>query len=122
MTSCDEIRISLGALAVGRWTPTRNERVREHVADCRTCAAGAGRVVGRLLTCWRQRSHWVCQRPSSRIARVLEGCSGRSVKNADGPPTPVCADAWPLPPSVQCWPGSRSCSSRTTSPAAVCGS
>ena len=38
MTSCDEIRISLGALAVAALDPDEELRVREHVADCPRCA------------------------------------------------------------------------------------
>ena len=39
MTSCDEIRISLGALAVSALDPEDELAVREHVAGCPRCAA-----------------------------------------------------------------------------------
>jgi hypothetical protein len=39
MTSCDEIRISLGALAVSALDPAEEIEVREHVAGCAHCSA-----------------------------------------------------------------------------------
>lgn len=39
MTSCTEIRISLGALAVSALDPDEELHVREHVAGCERCAA-----------------------------------------------------------------------------------
>ncbi|HEX2361048.1 MAG TPA: zf-HC2 domain-containing protein [Jiangellaceae bacterium] len=39
MTSCDDIRISLGALAVSALDVDEERRVREHVAGCPRCAA-----------------------------------------------------------------------------------
>jgi anti-sigma factor RsiW len=46
MTSCNEIRISLGALAVSALDPDEELRVREHVATCERCAAELAELSG----------------------------------------------------------------------------
>jgi Putative zinc-finger len=46
MTSCDEIRISLGALAVSALDPDEELQVREHVAGCPACAAELAELSG----------------------------------------------------------------------------
>jgi hypothetical protein len=46
MTSCNEIRISLGALAVSALDPDEELRVREHVANCERCAAELAELSG----------------------------------------------------------------------------
>ena len=45
MTSCDEIRISLGALAVSALDAEEELAVREHVAGCPRCAAELAELV-----------------------------------------------------------------------------
>ncbi len=46
MTSCDEVRISLGALAVSALDPDEELHVREHVAGCEQCAAELAELSG----------------------------------------------------------------------------
>ena len=45
MTSCDEIRISLGALAVSALDAEEELAIREHVAGCPRCAAELAELV-----------------------------------------------------------------------------
>lgn len=43
---CDEIRLALGALALGVLEPAEEQQVREHLAECPDCAAEAESLAG----------------------------------------------------------------------------
>ena len=103
MTSCDEIRISLGALAVSALDAEEELAVREHVAGCPRCAAELAELVETVGVL-------AAAKPVLLPAKVppdpacWTGCWGRSLTNADGPAAAGTRWVWQLRPPAPWWP------------------